>query len=98
MTDHKKLAYKLEDTFILGKSLPVVAMRQLPKLADQFRTLPDHSSYQPGTSAAIAGLIEDFADENKRYMDDERELKQIFERTCKANRFGHHLLSLFEVH
>ena len=97
MTDYKKLSYKLEDTFELGKSLPVVAIRQLPKIAGQFRSLPDHPDYLTKTSEAMARLIDDFVSENKRYIDDERELRQVFVKACKKNRYGHYLLRLFEA-
>ena len=71
MTEHKRLAYLSEDTFALGKSLPVVAMRQLPKLAEKFRALPDHPDYLPGAQNAMADGIMTFYNRNLKYMDDE---------------------------
>ncbi len=96
MTEIKKLAYESEDTFILGKSLPVVAMRQLPKLADKFLALPDHPDYLPGAQRAMASSILSFYEENKHLMDDERELRRRFEKECKLHRHSSCELALFE--
>lgn len=98
MTEHKKLAYQSEDTFVLGKSLPIVAMRQLPKIADKFLALDDHPDYWPGAHRAMANGIMEFYEENKRYMDDERELKERFTRACKLHQNSHYTLALFERH
>lgn len=97
MTEHKKLIYQLEDTFTLGKQLPVVALRQLSKLAQRFRDLPDVPDYLPGTSVAVATNIETFVRTNNRYIDDERELKESFTVACKNKLFSHHYLKLFET-
>ncbi len=97
MTEYKKLSYKLEDAVYLGKSLPLVVLRQtLPKLAEQFSSLPDIQEYTPGTQRAIAKLITDFVDELKHFVDDECELKERFIKADKNNKLGHHLLVLFE--
>lgn len=96
MTEIKKLAYQSEDTFVLGKSLPVVAMRQLPKLAEKFRALDEHPDYNPGAHRAMASGIMDFYNANVKYMDDERELKERFTRACKLHQNSHYTLALFE--
>lgn len=98
MTDYKKLIYKVEDTFHLGKSLPVVAMRQLPKLAEQFRALPDIPEYLPNTQKTIADVIIDFYNTNKLFMDDERELLDVFTSACKLNTYSRYTLRMFEQH
>lgn len=96
MTEYKKLAYQCEDTFILGKSLPIVALRQLPKIADKFLALPDVPDYLPGTQRAIASGIMDFYDTNKPYADDERQLRESFIDSCKQHRHSHYTLNLFK--
>lgn len=96
MNDYKKLAYQSEDTFALGKTLPVVAMRQLPKLADKFKALPDHPDYLPGTQQAMSERIMEFHRDNMRFMDDERELKESFKKACKLRHHGPFELLLFE--
>ena len=96
MTDYKRLIYKVEDTFVLGKSLPVVAMRQLPKLAEQYAALPDIPDYLPNTQKGIAAGIMTFYDDNKKYMDDERQLFESFNRACKLHQHSRHTLALFE--
>lgn len=96
MTEYKKLIYKTEDTFILGKSLPVVAMRQLPKLAQQFRSLPDSPCYMPGTQVAIASGIMTFYNTNMRFMDDERELLEAFNVAVRLHHHSHYTLRLYE--
>ena len=96
MTDYKRLIYKVEDTFILGKSLPVVALRQLPKLAQQFETLPNIPEYISGTQRAMAEIIMDFYNENKTLIDDERELLDVFKKVCKLHKYSHYTLRLFE--
>ena len=95
MTEIKKLSYQSEDTFILGKSLPVVAMRQLKKLADKFIMLPDEPGFLPGSQCAMASLIMSFIEDNEHLMDDERELKKRFERACKLNKCSSYTLELF---
>lgn len=97
MTEYKQLIYKVEDTFILGKTLPVVAMRQLPKLAEQFAALPDSPLYINGTQKAIASGIMTFYDTNKRFMDDERELFEAFNVACKMHHHSRYTLRLFEA-
>lgn len=96
MTEHKKLAYKLEDIFSLGKSLPVVALRQLPRIADEFDALQESDGYLPQTHNVIANSIRRFVSNNSRYMDDERELKRIFKEECRLSSFGTRQLALFE--
>ena len=97
MTELKKLSYKLEDIFTLGKSLPVVSMRQLPKLAEQFVQLKDTPGYIRNTHKAIATHIMTFYEKNKDNMDDEQLLSERFTQACKLNRYGHHLLRLYEA-
>lgn len=97
MTELKKLSYKLEDTFILGKSLPVVAMRQLVKLARQFSELPDEPGYEIGTQKAISRHIVIFLDRNEKYIDDERELLKIFNDAVKRHLYGPCLLTFFQT-
>lgn len=96
MTEYKKLIYKVEDTFILGKTLPVVAMRQLPKLAEQFAALPDVPEYIPRTQEGIASGIMTFYNTNKRFMDDERELLEAFTVVCKNHHHSRYTLRLYE--
>lgn len=96
MTDYKKLAYQCEDTFILGKSLPVVALRQLPKIADKFLALIDHPDYLPGTQRAMASGIMTFYRTNERYINDERQLREAFYMACKLHHHSHYTLALFE--
>lgn len=96
MTEIKKLAYQSEDTFILGKSLPVVAMRQLKKLADKFLALPDEQGYLPGAQRAMASSIMEFYDNNEHLMSDERKLRQCFEQACKLHKNSSFTLALFE--
>jgi len=98
MTEHKRLAYLSEDTFRLGITLPVVALRQLPKLAEKFRALPDVPDYWPGAQRAMAAGIMAFYDANKHLMDDERELRESFTRACKLHQHSHHTLALFASH
>ena len=98
MNEYKRLIYKVEDTFILGKSLPIVAMRQLPKLAEQFKALPDIPEYLPNTQVGIATGIMTFYDTNRRYMNDERELLEAFSVACKMNHHSRYTLRLFEQH
>lgn len=95
MNEHKKLAYLSEDTFKLGISLPVVAMRQLPKIAEQFNALPDHPDYLPGAQRAMAYGIMKFYNDNKRFMDDERELREAFTEACKLHKNSHYTLAMF---
>lgn len=94
MTDYKRLAYQSEDIFRLGVSLPVVAMRQLPKLAEKFHALPDHPEYKPGTQHAMAEGIMDFYREHLHLMDDERELREAFDKACKLHHYSHFMLAL----
>lgn len=96
MTELKKLAYLSEDTFILGKSLPVVAMRQLKKLADKFLALPDEQGYLQGTQRAMASGILSFYEKNEHLMGDERELRKSFEVACKLHQHSSYTLSLYE--
>ena len=87
MTEYKKLIYKVEDTIALGKSLPVVAMRQLPKLAKEFEGLQDIQEYKPGTQALMSAWIMAFYNNNEKLLDDERELKKIFTQYSKLEFF-----------
>ena len=96
MTELKKLSYKLEDTFALGKSLPVVAMRQLPRIADAFAVLPDDQEYIAGTQQALARHVRCFVAEHIGMMDDERELKRVFADACKKASYGPRYLELFK--
>lgn len=96
MTEYKKLSYKSEDTFKLGLTLPVVAMRQLPKLAKEFDELPDNPDYMRDTQHAFADGIMRFYNENLRYMDDERQLRENFQRVVKLAHYSHKYLALFE--
>lgn len=96
MTELKRLSYKLEDTFVLGRSLPVVAIRQIKRLSDQIRALEDHPDYLPRTPSIIAEIIDDFVESNKHLLDDERELKEVFERVCKMHKFGPSMLLFFK--
>lgn len=97
MTEYKRLSYKLEDAIYLGKSIPIVVLRQtLPTLAKLFDALPDIPDYIPGTQHAISKMITDFIDEQSHFADDECELKERFVKADKFNKLGHHLLSLFE--
>ena len=95
MTELKKLSYKLEDTFVLGKSLPVVAMRQLPKLADAFAALPNEDGYVKGAPLAMANHIRCFLRRNNQFMDDERELLKIFDDACRRALYGPQYLALY---
>lgn len=97
MTDYKRLAYKLEDTVYLGKSLPIVALRQMPRLAEQFAALPDIPQYLHGTQRALSSHIMYFVNEQQDFLDDERELKERFTRADKLDLFGPHYLKLFEA-
>ena len=96
MNEYKKLAYKLEDTFALGKSLPIVAMRQLTKIAEEFTNLQEDDCYKPKTHIMMASHINDFVSKHKHLMDDERELKKVFTSACKHERYGPKFLELFE--
>ena len=95
MNEYKKIAYESEDTFALGKTLPVVAMRQLPKIADKFYALPDHPDYVPGLQRAMGNGVMRFYNNNLKYMDDERELKEQFKKACKLHHHSHYELRLF---
>lgn len=95
MTEHKKIIYQLEDTFALGKSLPVVAMRQLPKIAERLNALEDHPDYMPDTAKVIAKSVVEFYNKNMEIIDDERELKEVFTKACKSKFYSHHYLNLF---
>ena len=97
MNEHKKLAYQLEDTFALGISLPVVAMRQLPKIAEKFAALPDCNDYPNGVQRVMHEHIMSFVEKNKRYMDDERELREIFVKAQKSNMYSHHYFKIYEM-
>lgn len=96
MTEIKKLSYKLEDIFALGKSLPVVAIRQLPKIIEQFRQLPDEQGYIPATQNAMACHVEKFQETMLPYIDDEKFLRKSFEVAYKNHRYGPDYLALYE--
>ena len=81
----------------LGKELPVVAMKQLPKIAEKFRSLPDNIDYLPGTAQVMADHIDTFIKDNSRYIDDERELKDIFKEAVSKGKYSKHFLKFFEV-
>lgn len=97
MTEYKKLSYELEDTILLGKKLPIVAMNQLPKIAQKFMILPDIEDYLPGTQKAMHDSIMEFVEKNKKYLDDERELKEIFKQKAKLHQLSHYTLRLFDL-
>ncbi|MBQ9560581.1 MAG: hypothetical protein IJV08_11490 [Bacteroidaceae bacterium] len=97
MTELKKLSYKLEDTFALGRSLPVVAMRQLPKLADAFEALPQEPGYVEGVPLAMASHIRGFVSRNSRLIDDERQLTAIFTDACRRAVYGPRYLALLAL-
>lgn len=86
----------MEDTFLLGKHLPIVAMNQLPKLASAFSSLQECSQYKPKTNLMMCEHINEFVRENQRLLNDERELKGVFETACKRGHYGSKFLSLFE--
>lgn len=97
MTEYKRLSYQLEDAVYFGKSLPMVVLSQtLPKLSRQFSELPDISEYMPGTQREIAKIIDKFIEEQRHFIDDERELKKRFTEADKKCSLSHHLLALFE--
>ena len=96
MTEYNKLFYKIEDTFVLGRALPVVAMRQITKLAEQIRSLPDSPQYIQNTQNVISEDLMKFYEDNKHLMDDERALKKVFDYQCKKGMFKSSLLALFE--
>ena len=97
MTEYKKLIYELEDTFALGKSLPLVALRQLPKIAEKFKELPDIPDYLPGTQKALSNGITQFLNECNKIIDDERELKEVFTMRTKLHHYSHYTLRHFET-
>lgn len=97
MNEYKKLAYQLEDTFALGISLPVVAIRQLPKIAERFAALPNDPDYLDGVQYVMHKNIMSFVEKNKRYMDDERELRTVFEKAHKSKMYSHHYFKIYEM-
>lgn len=99
MTPQKKLIYQMEDTFTLGKSLPIVAMRQMPKLAEKFRATPDLPEHPTGSMNAMADNIDRFYRENKQLLDDndERELFGIFNNACKSKQFSNSYFRMVEA-
>ena len=78
MKEYRKLTSEMEDCVALGKSLPVVALRQMKKIAAKFGKMPDTPDLLPGTQHAFEKMLNKFVDECMEDADDERYLKQIF--------------------
>lgn len=83
MTETKEFIYKLEDLIALGKSLPLVAFKQLQQLAPMFDTFKDDFGISMVRRKIYDKLMEEGTpDFNEK---DERALKNTFARIKRKN-------------
>jgi 23S rRNA C2498 (ribose-2'-O)-methylase RlmM len=84
LTPFKKVIYQAEDTVLLGKSLPLVAHRQLLKIVEKLRAMPhDERLHYEDAEEKAAQEIEKFCKSLSFHLDDEREMKKILTRYSK---------------